>query len=204
MKQKLSFEGKKVIVFDLDGTIVRLHANWKHLRDILIKKYYDIYQETHEIKHISKLLRKIVENKDDSVLEKFFEIIRSFEHENLANIDLIDEVIFFINNRELFGISENSKFAILSLNTRETILKALKLAKVFDKFDFILGREDLRNWKPEPEGLIEIKNHFGVKKEEMIYIGDLEYDLLTGQNAGVDAFLVGELIDLVRQYHQSI
>ena len=63
-----------------------------------------------------------------------------------------------------------------------------------------MGREDLRNWKPDPEGLVKIKNYFGVKEEEMIFIGDLENDLLTGQNAGIESFLVGEIIDIVHEH----
>jgi phosphoglycolate phosphatase-like HAD superfamily hydrolase len=198
----LSFKGKKIIVFDLDGTIVNLNANWKILRDILIKKYLNIYQETHEVKHISKLLRKIVEKNDEKVLEEFFDIIRNFELANLKNLVLIEETILFINNRQLFGVPKDAKFAILSLNTRKTIFRALEIAKISDKIDLIVGREDLRNWKPEPEGLLKIQAYFHVKKEEMVFIGDLDNDLLTGQNAGIDAFLVKEIVEMVHNYNK--
>ena len=57
----------------------------------------------------------------------------------------------------------------------------------------------MRKWKPAPEGLIKIQNHFKIKKEEMLYFGDLENDLLTGENAGIDAYLIGDLINLVNK-----
>ena len=66
------------------------------------------------------------------------------------------------------------------------------------KFDFILGREDVRSWKPEPEGLLRIMEHYKVNKEDMIYFGDLEKDLETGANAGIEAHYIDDLIALVK------
>ena len=89
--------------------------------------------------------------------------------------------------------------AILSLNTRKTIISSLKLAKIYNKFEIIVGREDVRKWKPNPEGLLKIQNHYNVRSEEMIYFGDLRKDVLTGNNAGIDAFLINDLISLVNK-----
>jgi pyrophosphatase PpaX len=89
--------------------------------------------------------------------------------------------------------------AILSLNTRETIISSLKLTKIYNKFDIIVGREDVRKWKPNPEGLLKIQKHYNARREEMIYFGDLRKDVLTGNNAGIDAFYINELISLVHK-----
>lgn len=93
------------------------------------------------------------------------------------------------------------EFAILSLNTRSTIIRALELANIYDKIDLIIGREDVRKWKPNPEGLLKIQEYFKMKKEEMIYFGNLEKDVLTGKNAGIEAYLIDELIELVKKKH---
>ncbi|MFW9947809.1 MAG: HAD family hydrolase, partial [Candidatus Odinarchaeota archaeon] len=74
---------------------------------------------------------------------------------------------------------------------------------IYEKIDFIVGREDIRKWKPEPEGLLKIKEYFGVKKDEMVFIGDLDKDLLTGQNAGIESLLVDELIELVNEFRKE-
>jgi hypothetical protein len=36
-----------------------------------------------------------------------------------------------------------------------------------------------------------------VDREEMIYFGDLEKDVLTGENAGVEAYYIDDLIKIV-------
>ncbi|MFX0047136.1 MAG: HAD family hydrolase, partial [Candidatus Hermodarchaeota archaeon] len=81
--------------------------------------------------------------------------------------------------------------------TRYTIIKSLQLAGIADKFEFCVGREDVRAWKPEPEGLLKIRDHFQVLNKDMIYFGDLKSDLLAGENAGVDSYYVSDLEKLV-------
>jgi len=191
------FKNKKIIVFDLDGTIVNLTADWIQLKDVLIGKYKKIYNDNCELKRISKCLDRIVEKNDEEVLENFFEVIRQYELENIQDTELIEESIFFINNKELFGVEKETKFAILSLNTRSSIIRALKIAEIYDRIAFIVGREDVRRWKPAPDGLLKIQKHFKIKKEEMVYFGDLEYDILTGQNAGIQAYYIDDLINYV-------
>ena len=196
---KISFEAKKVIIFDLDGTIVNLTADWMSLRDVLVEKYREIYEEQCDFERISKCLDTIVEKKDEEILEQFFDIIRQYELENIKDTQLIEESIFFINNKELFGIKNKVKFAVLSLNTRISIIRSLELANIHNKIDLIVGREDVRRWKPAPDGLLKIQKHYKVSKKEMIFFGDLENDLLTGKNAGIEAYLVDDLIEFVNK-----
>ncbi|MFX0105811.1 MAG: HAD family hydrolase [Candidatus Hodarchaeota archaeon] len=194
-----SLKSKRVIVFDLDGTIIRLTADWKSLKEYLVLEYQKIYKEKCDFKSISACLSKIVEKGDKNVLMKFFEIIRHYELENIRNNQPIKETIFFINNIELFRGNKDAKIAILSLNTKDTIIKSLELANILNKIDFIIGREDVRKWKPDPEGLLKIQDHFEINKEDMIYFGDLEKDVLTGKNAGIDAYFIEDLIKLVNK-----
>ena len=193
------FKDKRVIVFDLDGTIVRLSVEWISLKNKLMNEYLKIYDESCSFESVSACLSKIVERNDNHVLESFIDTIRQYELEKIHETQPIEETVFFINNKELFGVKKNTKLAILSLNTRKTIISSLKLTNICNKFEIIVGREDVRKWKPNPEGLLKIKNHYSVKREEMIYFGDLRKDVLTGNNAGIDAFLINDLISLVNK-----
>ena len=195
----LSFKHKKVIVFDLDGTIVKLIIDWNHLKKILTERYSKIYREICKFNHITACLDHVVEKDDEVELKNFFKIIQDYEMKNIKNNQIIEETIFFIRNLGLFGVSTDIKLAIFSLNTRKVIIESLKLANVNDKFDFIIGREDIRKWKPNPEGLLIIKEHYKVKSEEIVYFGDLEKDIITGNNAGIEAHLINDLINLVNE-----
>ena len=195
----ISFENKKAIVFDLDGTIVKLSADWHSLKDVLANRYREHYKDACEFKSISSCLNNIVERGDEEELQKNFDIIRKYELDNIRENIPIEETIFFINNLNLFEVRKDTKLAVLSLNTRRTIIESLKLANIYDKIDYFLGREDLRKWKPDPEGLLKIKDHYNINEKEMIYIGDLDKDILAGKNAGIDTYFVDELINLVNQ-----
>jgi HAD superfamily hydrolase (TIGR01549 family) len=200
---KASLENKKVFIFDLDGTIVDLQVDWMELKSFLKKRYSRIYENSCEFDSISGCLSYIVAMKDENELEKFFEIIRDHELRNIEKNEYINETVYFIKNLDKFKLNDNLQLAVLSLNTRETIIKSLEMVNIKEKFDIILGREDVRRWKPEPEGLLKIQQALNVKKEEMIYFGDMKKDLLTGRNAGVESHLIGDLIKYVNAFKKK-
>ncbi|MFX1338885.1 MAG: HAD family hydrolase [Promethearchaeota archaeon] len=193
----ISFKNKKVIVFDLDGTIVNLAVDWHYIKTKMSERYFKIYGERCEFKHISGCLDYVVAKNDERELKNFFNILEDYEMKNINDSKEIEETIFFINNLNLFGVPKETKLAIFSLNTRKLIIKSLELANLYNKFDFIIGREDIRKWKPNPDGLLKIKDYFGVNNKDMIYFGDLKKDIKTGKNAGVESYLIDEIIKIV-------
>ena len=197
-KIPFSFTGKKVIVFDLDGTIVRLAADWYSLFKALISRFTEKYQETINFNSISAIMSRIVEKGDEEELQLNFNLIRQYELENITINEPIKEIVYFVNNNELFGVPHSAKLAVFSLNTRSTILKSLEMAGILGKFEFFVGREDVRKWKPEPDGLLKIIDYFKVSSKEMIYFGDSEKDILAGANAGVESYYIDTLINHVR------
>ncbi|MHA1884086.1 MAG: HAD family hydrolase [Promethearchaeota archaeon] len=199
MIEKEIFENKRVVVFDLDGTIVRLEVDWETLKQTLSKKFIQVHGGNHSFKSVSECLSKIVKLNDIALLESFFKIILQYEMEKIHETRPIEETLFFINNLNLFGVKDNVKMAILSLNMRDTIIKSLEITKIKDHFECIVGREDVRHWKPNPEGLLKIKNYFGARKDEIIYFGDMEKDIITGKNSGIDTFRINDLIKFVKK-----
>ncbi len=200
----ISFKKKKVLVFDLDGTLVELAADWHHIKKALSDRYFKIYGEKCEFKHISGCLDYVVEKKDERELNNFFKVLEDLEMRNINDNKEIDESLYFINNLKVFGVPKETKLAIFSLNTRKVIIASLKMAKIYDNFDYIVGREDIRKWKPNPDGLLKIMEYFGVDNEDMIYFGDLLKDIKTGNNAGVESYLIEEIINMVKKKRQEI
>lgn len=52
-------------------------------------------------------------------------------------------------------------------------------------FDHIQGQTERIPKKPDPTGVYEILKEFGVEKENCLYFGDTNTDMLTGHNAGL-------------------
>ncbi len=66
-----------------------------------------------------------------------------------------------------------------------------RIRQILDKFDanelidVIVGAEDVKVEKPDPEGLLWTVNHLHVEKEEVLYVGDSLVDAKTAENASI-------------------
>ena len=74
-----SLKSKKLIVFDLDGTIVNLAADWHSLRKELNARYSKMYKEQGHFSSMSGLLNEIVARGDEEELRHNFSIIQQYE-----------------------------------------------------------------------------------------------------------------------------
>jgi len=75
--------------------------------------------------------------------------------------------------------------AIVSTKYRYRIEGILERDKLTNYFDYIIGGEDVKELKPNPEGLELAIQKLGVEKKNAIYIGDTLIDSETAQRAGV-------------------
>lgn len=137
----------KLIIFDLDGTLVRYRCNWEK-----IKEYR-------------------AQNKNEEADD--------LELKGAIDSDPIDEVINLL-------IQSKCKKALFSMNSKESVIEALQKFHLYKLFDIIITKEDVRNGKPNPEGLQLINDKFNFSKDEILYIGDRSIDMLTGEKFGVD------------------
>lgn len=69
------------------------------------------------------------------------------------------------------------------------------IADILDKhdlrgyFDVIIAAEDVKNLKPDPEGLQKAMEALGVSPENTLMLGDGDKDLVAAKNAKVDSLL---------------
>jgi len=67
-------------------------------------------------------------------------------------------------------------------NTMQAVLKAHELE---DAFDLVVTAADVQHPKPSPEQLHTIMEKFSLAPEEMLFVGDSEYDQMAANKAGV-------------------
>lgn len=77
------------------------------------------------------------------------------------------------------------KLAILS-NKPDNMVKYIAEKFFPDIFSIIEGQQEGIPVKPNPEGILGIISKLSADKEDVLYIGDSDVDMLTGQNADVD------------------
>lgn len=176
---------KKLVVSDLDGTLLDLNVNWLSLKSELnnLAIRNGLPQSTFA-NGIEFGLRFIEQNMSGTNTSDYLDTIHKFETEKINSVN--------INHRWLMQLSsfqENKHIAIFSSNTRRTVVNALKLQSISShlKSDniLIIAKEDVSLQKPEPEGLHHILRHFKCSSDDSIFVGNSDLDLEAGKRAGI-------------------
>lgn len=68
------------------------------------------------------------------------------------------------------------------------------IKELISKLDLYVSSENCGTRKPNPNGLIKIAEYFGIKTEEILFIGDEEKDKETAANAGCKFMFINELL----------
>ena len=80
-------------------------------------------------------------------------------------------------------ISRNNQLSICSTAPSSKIRQ--EMGKLAEFFSLIVGANDVKNIKPDPEGIHIILEQTGCPPENAIIIGDAETDILAGKAAGI-------------------
>jgi len=88
------------------------------------------------------------------------------------------------------AVQTAAEFASLGIVTTKTGKYSQVLMEHFglmDKFDVLIGREDVQNPKPSAEPILKAVEKFDTANKEIWMIGDTQMDLLSAKNAGVNS-----------------
>lgn len=78
------------------------------------------------------------------------------------------------------------KISIVTTKFHYRIEQILKKFDAVDLIDVIVGAEDVKVEKPNPEGLLFAINQLKTNKQDVLYVGDSIVDAKTAENAGVN------------------
>ncbi len=180
---------KKLVIFDLDGTILNT------ISDITFNVNLTMYKFGH--KRLSeKKIRSLVgygaaklikDSIKDPISEEEFSKRLDFYNDLYTNSDSPKTVKFYGIDKLLTELkSRNIKIAILTNKPQPTTDEVYKrFLKDYD-FDMVLGQSEKIKCKPSPEGAELILKTLGIDRVDALYVGDGEPDVLTAKNAGVD------------------
>ncbi|WP_270180086.1 pyrophosphatase PpaX [Alkalihalobacillus sp. CinArs1] len=171
------------ILFDLDGTLINTNdlimASFKHT----FEHYYPgLYSDEELVNFIGEPLYHTFEKHDR---ERAEEMVQFYRNHNIENHDrLVTEFDGVFETVKT--LSENGyKLAIVTSKMRNTVEMGLKLTKLDQFFPVVITVEEVENPKPHPEQLNTAMKMLCSSTENAIMVGDSQYDILAGQNAGV-------------------
>ena len=117
------------------------------------------------------------------ILDEFHDISRGFYDTHIFQFPHCNEVLRKLKN-------EGFKLGVVTNKMHDLTEVALKVLKLDDMFDVIIGFDDVKNGKPNGEGILKAISLFGGDLKHTIYVGDNASDYQTAKNAGVDCCLV--------------
>jgi len=175
-----------LIIFDFDGVLLK--ASWKGL--------FEAYKTIIEAggKHYKEYF--------DSFSE-FKEWWNPDWRQNDRNLGLpmgkgYDKIFYDVYNKYAYlfhwtpaVIGELAKKHSLAIFTNRHRYNANKYLSPFKKhLRAVIGGEDIKNLKPNPEGIFLILQKTGIQKEDAVMIGDMPEDIMAGKAASVKTGVV--------------
>jgi beta-phosphoglucomutase len=87
--------------------------------------------------------------------------------------------------------SEHARLGVVSTTWRENIDVVLRAAGIADRFEVIVGKEDVREVKPSPEGFALALKKLRLKPREAVAVEDSATGLAAARAAGIRCVAVG-------------
>lgn len=180
----------KACIFDLDGTLTRTQESIARPINMTLK-YYGLPEQPVEdynyfagdgIKNALERALKAAGDTEAAHLKEGLPMCRKWMNEDpLYHVEPYPHVIESLHALKDKGI----KIAVFSNKPHESAVNVVET--IFGKglFDHVQGQTDRIPIKPDPAGVYEILKKIGVKKEECLYFGDTNTDMMTGHNAGL-------------------
>jgi len=167
-----------LIIFDLDGTLVRLPIDYDSLRRRLYTEFGD--------KRVFESIYKFLLSLDDKGRERAFKIIDEFELESISSM-YVDPTL-----NEGFSLIEDFEKALVTLQGLKPAKKILERIGLKDKFSIIVTREVSLD---RTQQLMYVMNRLEANKEKTVFIGDTENDFRAAKTVGIVPIIVGSDID---------
>lgn len=159
----------RAVVFDFDGTLFHLPVDVAAMRVELGLAPTD---------PIGPALQQYADDGDDEKLA----VVTRFERESVPAGEFTPGA-----KRALAALRTTHQVAILTRNSRWSVVDAL--GDLADGL-YIVGREDVRRLKPDPEGLHLALRHLDAGPAESALVGDTYHDVEAAHAAGLRSVVV--------------
>lgn len=177
----------KAIIFDFDYTL------GDSTNGIALSINYALDRLGYEAQPLDEIKKTI----GLSLKETFLRLVcnnSSEQEEQFAKLFKEKADAVMVDNTELYAGVKDILYSLKEKGYRTAIVTTkfhYRIEQILSKFDveplidMIVGAEDVKIEKPNPEGLLWTIERLGLAKEEVLYVGDSLVDAKTAENAEV-------------------
>lgn len=183
---------KKLIVFDMDGTILDTLDDLKESLNVTFRKFGFPERTKEEVRGfvgngIPKLIERAVPagteaSVQEKVLKAFLEYYQVHCNDFTHAYEGIPELMAWLK-------AQGYLIAVAS-NKADPAVRKLCYIYFDGLVDFAVGDLPGQEKKPAPDMVNRVLATLQIDKEEAVYIGDSEVDIATAGNAGLDCIVV--------------
>lgn len=179
----------KLIVFDLDGTLVNAYEAITKSFNYTMRKLHYPLMDAYIIRRAvgwgdEGLLKKFVKKSD---LIKALSIYRRHHKQSLVKWSILlpqaQRVLIYLRRK-------GYKLAVASNRPTSFSQVLIRYLGIKKYFDYVLCADKLRNIKPHPQILRKIMKKLRVVPKETVFVGDMVIDAITARRAKVRAIIV--------------
>jgi HAD superfamily hydrolase (TIGR01549 family) len=164
------------LLFDMDGTLFDLNVDWMNIKLFIAQKYEERHGTPLPFTSFLPLFHYLQDNQMQEDVQIYMDYLKMKELEGASQFA---EPTWLIKERwdQLRNINPSIKnFGIVSSNFHQTVLAVLEKYNMHNQFQIIIGRDDVQQLKPFPEGLLKCLDYFKTAPERCLYVGDMPSD----------------------------
>ena len=202
------FKNKKLIIFDMDGTLIDSVGIWNEVDSKLIESIGGIITDENIQVQRDQTLKRF---KDGDIYLEYCRFLKekynsSFSAEEIyakrkeIAYDYMINVVDFKPNAEIVikRLKELGFILAIGTTTRRWNLdrynkdnkKMMEKCILNDYFDIILAKEDVEKRKPDPEVHFKILEALNVRREEALVIEDSLIGVEAAKNASIECAVI--------------
>jgi HAD superfamily hydrolase (TIGR01509 family) len=192
-KNKISFSDTKLYIFDLQQTLLNDFEPHFEAHKAIITEYYK--------GNIKEAMDEIIQLWGISVFDVYKKLFGPTLSDNEINtlVERRDQIYIDIFTRSKPKLCEGAKEALMLLKSqnytiavvsgirRNLLETGLKKTNLFVYVDYMLGADDTKKSKPDPEPFLLAASHFQLPPEHCVMIGDSFLDIRGAKKAGMKA-----------------
>lgn len=182
---------KKLVIFDLDGTLLNTIADLAHSTNYALRK---LGYTTHDVEKynfmvgngINKLFERALpegEKTEENILRVRKEFVPYYDIHNA------DDSRPYPGTPELLSDLQSAGIQLAVASNKYQAATEKLVAHYFQEIRFtaVFGQREGVNVKPDPTIVFDILELAHVSKEDVLYVGDSGVDMQTAAHAGVTA-----------------
>jgi len=180
----------KLIMFDLDGTLVDTSKDITNALNYAIKPYglKDLtVEDTIKMigEGITRLIEKVLSDEKSQWRDEVIKRFLAYYSEHLIDYSSVYPYV-----RETLEKLNGYKKAVISNKKEYLSMKLLDKLGLLKYFNLVIGSDTTSERKPSPIPVIHVFTKLGVDPHESIIVGDSNYDIEAGKRAGIKTVAV--------------